>query len=145
MHLQVIALMCCVNCSSVQVKLVVVDSVAFPFRHGFTDMFQRTRVLGEMGNRLMQLAHTRDIAVWLGKVAESPLICRVLGVSWRQWSSGGKWGVLAQVVLMNQVTTQRSEDGSSKIIPALGAWAVRWDWFAELCCWTCCSVEVSAR
>jgi RecA/RadA recombinase len=46
-----------------QVKLVVVDSVAFPFRHDFTDMLQRTRALGEMGNRLMQLAHSYDVAV----------------------------------------------------------------------------------
>ncbi len=48
---------------STQVKLVVVDSVAFPFRHGFVDMLQRTRALGDMGNRLMQLAHTYDVAV----------------------------------------------------------------------------------
>jgi Rad51 len=41
----------------------VVDSVAFPFRHDFTDMLQRTRALGEMGNRLMQLAHSYDVAV----------------------------------------------------------------------------------
>lgn len=73
-----------------EVKLVVLDSVAFPFRHGFTDMVLRTRTLGDMGNRLMQLANERDVAV----------------------------------VLMNQVTTQRAEDGSSKIIPALGdSWA----------------------
>lgn len=46
-----------------QVKLVVLDSVAFPFRHGFTDMVLRTRTLGDMGNRLMQLANERDVAV----------------------------------------------------------------------------------
>ncbi len=46
-----------------QIKLVVVDSVTFHFRQNFSNMGQRTRVLGEMGQKLMQLAAERDVAV----------------------------------------------------------------------------------
>lgn len=115
-----------------QVKLVVVDSVAFPFRHGFTDMGARTRALGDMGNRLMQLAHTRDIAV-RSQRAFAELCGHLLAVGCRgpvhtclalsAHSFGevtDRVSVSAQVVLMNQVTTQRREDGSSAIVPALG-------------------------
>lgn len=42
---------------------MVIDSVTFHFRHDFTDMGRRTRLLGDMGQRLMQLAAVRDVAV----------------------------------------------------------------------------------
>ena len=46
-----------------QVKLIVIDSIAFHFRQDFQDMAQRTRVLAEMAQKLMHLAEERDLAV----------------------------------------------------------------------------------
>lgn len=46
-----------------QVKLIVIDSIAFHFRQDFQDMAQRTRVLAEMAQKLMHLAEKRDLAV----------------------------------------------------------------------------------
>lgn len=48
-----------------QVKLIVIDSIAFHFRQDFQDMAQRTRVLAEMAQKLMHLAEKRDLAVVL--------------------------------------------------------------------------------
>ena len=39
-----------------QVRLVVVDSIASPFRHGFEDMGLRNRVLSGMAQNLIKLA-----------------------------------------------------------------------------------------
>lgn len=46
-----------------QVKLVVIDSVTFHFRHDFRDMAQRTRLLAQMAQTLMALAEARTVAV----------------------------------------------------------------------------------
>ena len=46
-----------------QVKLIVIDSIAFHFRQDFQDMAQRTRVLAEMAQKLMHLAEEKDLAV----------------------------------------------------------------------------------
>ena len=46
-----------------QVRLVVVDSVASPFRHGFTDMGMRNRILSGMAQNLIKMATLHDIAV----------------------------------------------------------------------------------
>jgi RAD51-like protein 2 len=45
-----------------QVRLVVVDSVAFHFRHDFADYAARSRIMASMANTLTQLARTRKIA-----------------------------------------------------------------------------------
>lgn len=47
-----------------EVKLVILDSVAFHFRHGFTNrMMQRTRLLTSMAQVLHQIAETHDLSV----------------------------------------------------------------------------------
>ena len=48
---------------TLQVKLIVIDSIAFHFRQDFQDMAQRTRVLAEMAQKLMHLAEEKDLAV----------------------------------------------------------------------------------
>lgn len=48
-----------------EVKLIVIDSIAFHFRQDFQDMAQRTRVLAEMAQKLMRLAEDKDLAVVL--------------------------------------------------------------------------------
>lgn len=50
-----------------QVKIIVIDSIAFHFRQDFQDMAQRTRVLAEMSQRLMHLAEQKDLAVSICK------------------------------------------------------------------------------
>ena len=45
------------------VRLVVVDSVTFHFRHDFPDMLLRARVLSQMAQDMMQLAEGHDLAV----------------------------------------------------------------------------------
>ncbi|OMO78567.1 hypothetical protein CCACVL1_14294 [Corchorus capsularis] len=45
------------------VKVVVVDSVTFHFRHDYEDMASRTRVLSEMASKLTNLARTFSLAV----------------------------------------------------------------------------------
>ena len=46
-----------------QVKLVVVDSIAGPFRHGFEDMGLRNRLLSGIAQNLIKLATQSNIAV----------------------------------------------------------------------------------
>ena len=45
-----------------QVRLVVLDSVAFHFRADFEDMAARTRVLAQLAQALMRLAEAHDAA-----------------------------------------------------------------------------------
>lgn len=72
------------------VKLVVMDSVAFHFRQDFEDLASRTRRLGQMSQTLMSVANEFHIAI----------------------------------VMMNHVTTRVSDDGPTRLVPALGdSWA----------------------
>jgi len=70
------------------VRLIVIDSITFHFRHDFEDMSLRTRVLNGMAQNLMAIAEQHNIAVVLmnqmtTKVTnnESQLI-PALGESW---------------------------------------------------------------
>ena len=54
---------CILLCLVFQVKIIIIDSIAFHFRQDFQDMAQRTRVLAEMAQNLMHLAEDRDLAV----------------------------------------------------------------------------------
>ncbi|KAM4610276.1 DNA repair protein RAD51 homolog 3 [Polymixia lowei] len=47
------------------VRLLVIDSIAFPFRHHFDDMSQRTRLLNGLAQQLIQIATNHDVAVVL--------------------------------------------------------------------------------
>ena len=46
-----------------QVRLILIDSVASPFRYGFHDMGLRNRILSGLSQNLIQLAVTSNIAV----------------------------------------------------------------------------------
>ncbi|XP_072515744.1 DNA repair protein RAD51 homolog 3 [Salminus brasiliensis] len=48
-----------------EVQLVVIDSIAFPFRHDFDDLSQRTRLLNGLAQQLIQLATEHSAAVVL--------------------------------------------------------------------------------
>ncbi|MCO5610719.1 hypothetical protein L7F22_064960 [Adiantum nelumboides] len=55
----------CEGSNTSNVKLVVIDSVTFHFRHGFEDMALRTRLLSSMGQKLMRLSELCEVAVVL--------------------------------------------------------------------------------
>ncbi|KAH9733109.1 DNA repair protein RAD51 [Citrus sinensis] len=46
------------------VKVVIIDSIAFHFRHGFVDLALRTRVLSGIALKLMNLAKKFSLAGW---------------------------------------------------------------------------------
>ncbi|KAK6317219.1 hypothetical protein J4Q44_G00126190 [Coregonus suidteri] len=48
-----------------EVRLVVIDSIAFPFRHDFDDLSQRTRLLNGLAQQLIQIATNHNVAVIL--------------------------------------------------------------------------------
>ncbi|KAK7089013.1 DNA repair protein RAD51 homolog 3-like isoform X2 [Littorina saxatilis] len=48
-----------------KVRVIVVDSIAFPFRHNFDDLSMRTRLLTSMAQSCIQLATNFDLAVVL--------------------------------------------------------------------------------
>ncbi|XP_071944992.1 DNA repair protein RAD51 homolog 3-like [Antedon mediterranea] len=70
-----------------KVRIIIIDSVAFHFRHDIDNLSLRTRLLNGLAQNLIKLAMENTIAV----------------------------------VLTNQMTTKfGGEDGSSRLIPALG-------------------------
>ncbi|KAI9096932.1 RAD51C protein [Phlyctochytrium arcticum] len=65
-HLEQVALICQLGDflqSRPNVKLLVLDSVAFHFRQSFTDMGMRTRLLNSMAQHLRKYADTHDLVV----------------------------------------------------------------------------------
>ncbi|MFT7797028.1 DNA repair protein RAD51 homolog 3 isoform X1 [Arapaima gigas] len=48
-----------------EVRLIVIDSIAFPFRHYFEDFSQRTRLLNGLAQQLIQMATKHHVAVVL--------------------------------------------------------------------------------
>lgn len=48
-----------------KVRLVVIDSIAFPFRHSFEDLSLRTRLLNGLAQQLIQIASQHSVAVVL--------------------------------------------------------------------------------
>lgn len=46
-----------------EVKLIIVDSIAFPFRHDFDDLALRTRILNGLAQSFIKIAHDHDLAV----------------------------------------------------------------------------------
>ena len=49
--------------STLQVRIVVIDSVTFHFRQDFEDLALRTRVLSGLSLKLMKIAKTYNLAV----------------------------------------------------------------------------------
>ncbi|CAI5938016.1 unnamed protein product [Closterium sp. NIES-64] len=91
------------------VKLVVIDSVTFHFRHGFTDMGLRSRLLASMARELLAIADEHNVAVVLvnqvtTKVeGEVSRLVPALGESWAHactnrvilfWSGGQRFAHL---------------------------------------------------
>ncbi len=106
-----------------EVRLVVLDSVAFHFRHDWDDFAMRARMLNCMSQRLANIATNHSTAgrprhMFLGSS------CRChFPHDHRMRTDLGTFSFSA-VVLMNQVTTKINTDKSSYLAPALGeSWA----------------------
>jgi len=105
------------------IKLIIIDSVTFHFRHDFTDMSLRTRLLNTMAQNLTSIAEQFNLAVVLmnqmttkvnDKENES-LLVPALGESWGHsctnrvilyWKEGQRYAHLS-----------KSPDRKSDIIP----------------------------
>ena len=81
-----------------EVRLIVVDSVTFHFRQDYADMPNRTRVLSQMAQSLMELAGNRQIAVVLmNQVTTKFLPSTGSGASTSSFSSSSR-GAVARLV-----------------------------------------------
>ncbi|XP_029467321.1 DNA repair protein RAD51 homolog 3 isoform X1 [Rhinatrema bivittatum] len=71
-----------------EVRLVVIDSIAFPFRHGFDDLSLRTRLLNGLAQQLISLANGHKLAVIMTnqmttRIGQSQsMLVPALGESW---------------------------------------------------------------
>ena len=96
------------------IRLVVIDSVAFHFRHDYEEFAQRARLLTSYAQSLAILARKYDVAVVLmNQVKRFSLKCALLSLINACW---------------RQVTTKMDDksDGSrdATLVPALGnSWA----------------------
>jgi RAD51-like protein 2 len=88
-----------------RVRLVVVDSAAFHFRHDFDNWALRSRLLHGMAQSLLRMALEHSLAV-------RPCSCAQVNRTLIA-------GTVLQVVLMNQMTTRVMGD-QSYLVPALG-------------------------
>ncbi|KAL0994459.1 hypothetical protein UPYG_G00122520 [Umbra pygmaea] len=88
-----------------EVKLVVIDSIAFPFRHDFDDLSQRTRLLNGLAQQLIQMATNHNVAVILTNQMTTKI--------WKGQSKlvpalGESWGHAAtQRIILHWEGTQR--------------------------------------
>jgi len=92
-----------------KVKLVVIDSIAFHFRHNFEDFALRSRLLNGIAQRLTQIATDREIAVVLVNQVTTKIgsnggyLAPALGDSWAHactsrvmlfWEAGSRFARL---------------------------------------------------
>jgi hypothetical protein len=125
-----------------QTKIIIIDSVAFHFRHDFDDMALRTRLLAGMAQECMQLATSHELAVGyalatrLAGLRAPLLVCSVIALCCCKVraAKGELFGplilfsmlpCLPKVVMMNQMTTKVDGDGQSRLVPALGGCSFR--------------------
>ncbi|KAA0704074.1 DNA repair protein RAD51 -like protein 3 [Triplophysa tibetana] len=72
-----------------EVRLVIIDSIAFPFRHDFENLSQRTRLLNGLAQQLIRIATQHSVAV----VLSNHMTTRLLnGQSKLVPSLGESWG-----------------------------------------------------
>ncbi|KAK7089012.1 DNA repair protein RAD51 homolog 3-like isoform X1 [Littorina saxatilis] len=105
-----------------KVRVIVVDSIAFPFRHNFDDLSMRTRLLTSMAQSCIQLATNFDLAVsvcaWeMMMMTIMMMILTSMAQSCIQLATNFDLAV----VLTNQMTTRFTlGSNGSQLMPALG-------------------------
>ncbi|XP_072502961.1 DNA repair protein RAD51 homolog 3 isoform X2 [Notamacropus eugenii] len=71
-----------------KVQLIIVDGIAFPFRHDFDDLSLRTRLLNGLAQQLISMANNHKLAViWTNQMTtkidkSQSLLVPALGESW---------------------------------------------------------------
>uniref|UniRef100_A0A8C5LTF9 DNA repair protein RAD51 homolog 3 n=1 Tax=Leptobrachium leishanense TaxID=445787 RepID=A0A8C5LTF9_9ANUR len=76
-----------------RVKLIIVDSVAFPFRHAFEDLSLRTRLLNTLAQQMISMAKEHDLAIIMTNQMTTKIgprdsmLVPALGDSWGQAAS----------------------------------------------------------
>ncbi|XP_068934264.1 DNA repair protein RAD51 homolog 3 isoform X3 [Petaurus breviceps papuanus] len=71
-----------------KVQLIIVDGIAFPFRHDFDDLSLRTRLLNGLAQQLISMANNHKLAViWTNQMTtkidkNQSLLVPALGESW---------------------------------------------------------------
>ncbi|KAG9492637.1 hypothetical protein GDO78_000899 [Eleutherodactylus coqui] len=71
-----------------KIKLVIIDSIAFPFRHSFDDLSLRTRLLNMLAQQLIHIANQHKLAIVLTNQmttrigSSESLLVPALGESW---------------------------------------------------------------
>ncbi|XP_051680752.1 DNA repair protein RAD51 homolog 3 isoform X7 [Oryctolagus cuniculus] len=98
-----------------KVRLVIVDGIAFPFRHDLDDLSLRTRLLNGLAQQMISLANNHRLAghKCLSHHQHSPRVYRN-----RKLELDTKL-LLTQVILTNQMTTKIEKD-QALLVPALG-------------------------
>ena len=76
---------------SKNVRLIVLDSIAFHFRQNFTDMTERTRILSKMAQTLRNIAYQKRIAVLITNQMTTKIIKGSETVHWVP-ALGDSWG-----------------------------------------------------
>jgi len=105
---------------SPKVKLVIIDSIAFPFRQSLHDVAWRTRILGGIAQTLQQVAYEKNIAVVVTnhvttKFNKSKVksVDVDIELNERQKDDLDK-------VLVNEATIREIWNTTSHLVPALG-------------------------
>ncbi|VDM34820.1 unnamed protein product [Hydatigera taeniaeformis] len=97
------------------IRLIIVDSIAFPFRYEFEDIPQRNRLLAAVAQSLLSTASSQSAAVSFGNVS---FTCLAVGTNKNHLR-------LLTVIMTNQITTKfvtntKSATTHSTLVPALG-------------------------
>ncbi|KAG8587632.1 hypothetical protein GDO81_005736, partial [Engystomops pustulosus] len=98
------------------VKLVIIDSIAFPFRHSFDDLSLRTRLLNKLAQQLIDFANQNKLAVVLTNqmttrigTSES-LLVPALGEGWGHAATNRiilRWGGLQRFAELLKAPTHK--------------------------------------
>ncbi|KAG8451752.1 hypothetical protein GDO86_003808 [Hymenochirus boettgeri] len=99
-----------------KVKLIVIDSIALPFRQNFEDLSLRTQLLNGLGQKLISLANNNSLAVVLTnqmttKIGPSEsMLVPALGESWGHTSNNRlilSWSNRQRIAMLNKSPNQK--------------------------------------
>ncbi|XP_040277876.1 DNA repair protein RAD51 homolog 3 isoform X1 [Bufo bufo] len=99
-----------------KIKLVIIDSIAFPFRHSFDDLSLRTRLLNMVAQQLINIASQHKLAVVITnqmttRIGPSEsLLVPALGESWGHAATNRiilHWEGLQRFAALNKASNQK--------------------------------------
>ncbi|XP_056412851.1 DNA repair protein RAD51 homolog 3 isoform X3 [Hyla sarda] len=99
-----------------KIKLVIIDSIAFPFRHSFDDLSLRTRLLNMLAQQLIDIANQHRLAVVLTNQmttrigSSESLLVPALGESWGHAATNRiilQWEHLQRFAALHKSSSQK--------------------------------------